>query len=340
MPTEEGHAPKAVANASTGPLTGEPAPPLSDRLRGRQITHIGHLNREELDEIIALAEWFRDNRYDPTYVDLLRGRIQGLVFVYESTRTRMGFEAAMAQLGGSSAYLPASSLQLARGETMPDTARALDPMIDVFVGRLWKQHAMEEVAANVNCPVINACTPVDHTTHVIAELMTMKQAVGKLDGLNLVYVGMARGIVHSFLRVCPVLEVNLTVAIPPSYKLVPEILAEAEARAKEAGTRLVVSHDLKDAVKDADYIQAATLIRSMLAGEQTPEEKEVKVPEWTVTEAVLAAAPAHCWYSHSGPAHRGICATDAVMDGPRSKIPQEARNAVYSKKAMLALMVR
>ena len=318
----------------------EPAPRLSDRLRGRKITHIGQLTRAEIDEIMALAEWFRDHRYAPTYADLLRGRVQGLVFVYESTRTRMGFEAAMAQLGGSTAYLPASSLQLARGETMADTARALDPMIDVFVGRLWKQDDMEEAAANVSCPVINACTPVDHTTHVIAEMMTMRQATGRLEGLNLVYHGMARGIVHSFLRVCPVMGINLTVAIPPSYKLVPAILAEGQARAREAGTRLAVSNVLTDAVRDADYIQAATLIRSMLAGEQTPEERLVKVPEWTVTEEVLSAAPAHCWYSHSGPAHRGICASDAVMDGPRSLIPQEAKNAVYSKKAMLALMVR
>lgn len=316
------------------------APALSDRLRGRKVPHIGHLAGDELLEIIALAEWFRDHRYDDTYVDLLRGRIMGLVMVYESTRTRMGFEAAMAQLGGSTAYLPSSAMQLARGETLADTARALDPMIDVFAGRLWKQTDMETVAANVSCPVVNACTPQDHTTHVIGELMTVRQAFGHLQGINLVYTGMARGIVHSFLRSCPPLGVNLTVAVPSSYTLVPEILAEAEALAKKFGTRLVVSHDLKDAVKDADFIQQATLIRSMLAGEQSPEEKLVEVPKWTVTEEVMAAAPAHCLYSHSGPAHRGICASDAVMDGPRSRIPQEARNAIFSKKAILALVVK
>jgi ornithine carbamoyltransferase len=316
------------------------APPLSDRLRGRKVPHIGHLNRDELLEIIALAEWFRDHRYDETYARLLQGRVQGLVMVYESTRTRMGFETAMAQLGGHTAYLPASAMQLARGETLADTARALDPMIDVFSGRLWKQTDMETVAKVVSCPVLNACTPEDHTTHVIGELMTVRQAFGHLEGINLVYTGMARGIVHSFMRCCPLLGINLTVAIPPSYKLVPEILAEAQALAQKGGSRLVVSNDLKDAVKDADFIQQATLIRSMLAGEQSPEEKLVEVPKWTVTEEVLAAAPRHCLYSHSGPAHRNICASDAVMDGPRSLIPQEAKNAIYSKKAMLALMVK
>lgn len=316
------------------------APELTNALRGRKVPHIGFLSPDEIRQLIALAEWFRDHRYDETYVNLLRGRIMGLVMVYESTRTRMGFEAAMAQLGGATAYLPASQLQLARGETMADTAQALDPMIDVFVGRLWKQADMDEVARIVSCPVINACTPLDHTSHVIGELMTVREACGKLEGVNLVYTGMARGIVHSFLRCCPGLGVNLTVAVPPSYTLDAGIWDEAQTLAKTYGTRMVVSHDLKDAVKDADYIQQATLIRSMLAGEQSPEEREVKVPEWTVTEEVMAAAPAHCRYSHSGPAHRGICATDAVMDGPRSMIAQEAKNAIYSKKAMLALMVR
>lgn len=321
--------------------TGQPAPKLSDNLRGKQVPHIGHMSAEEMLEVIALGEWFRDNRYDMTFVDLLRGRVQVLLFVYESTRTRMGFEAAMAQLGGSTVYLAAKQTQMGRGEKVDDTARALSPMMDTFAGRLWKQEDMDAVAENCDKPVLNACTPVDHTTHVLAELMTAKQVTGKdLKGLNLVYTGMARGIFHSFIRCCPKLGINLVLAEPSSYVPVPEIWEEGKALAEAAGTRLEIVNDLKDAVKDADFIQASTLIRSMLAGEQSPEEKEVIVPEWTVTEDVLAAAPAHCLYSHSGPAHRGICATDEVMDGPKSCIQDEALNAIYSKKALLALMVK
>ena len=152
---------------------------------------------------------------------------------------------------------------------------------------------------------------------------------------------MARGILHSFIRVCPVVGVNLTLAIPQSYARTvnEDILAEGRAKAADSGTSLEICTDLMEAVKDADYIQASTLIRSMLAGEQSPEEKEVEVPKWTVTEDVLAAARPDVLYTHSGPAHRNVCATDAVMDGPRSLIREEARNAFYSKKALLALMV-
>lgn len=321
--------------------SGQPAPTLSDNLRGMQVPHIGRLSGEQILEVIALGEWFRDNRYDPTFADLLRGRVQVLLFVYESTRTRMAFEAAMAQLGGATVYLAAEKTQMGRGEKIADTARALSPMMDTFAGRLWKQEDMDAVAAHCDKPVLNACTPVDHTTHVLGELMAIKQATGKeLAGLNLVYTGMARGILHSFIRCCPKLGIHLVLAEPPSYKAVPEIWAEGKALAEKAGTRLEIVHDLKAAVKDADFIQQSTLIRSMLAGEQSPEEKEVDVPRWTVTEDVLAAAPDHCLYSHSGPAHRGICASDAVMDGPRSIIETEALNAIYSKKALLALMVK
>jgi len=323
-------------------LAGAPAPDLSDALRGKQLPHIGVLDRQQLDEVIGLGEWFRDNRYDMTYADLLKGRVQALLFVYESTRTRMGFEAAMAQLGGTNSYLAAKDTQMGRGESMADTARALDQYIDVFSGRLWSQDDIDAACENMSVPVLNACTPVDHTTHVIGELMAIKQAKGQLEGLNLVYTGMARGILHSFIRACPVLGMNLVLAVPESYAetIVPEILEEGTSRAADAGVRLEVVTDLRQAVVDADFIQASTLMRSMLAGEQSPEEKAVDVPRWTVTEEVLGCARADVLYSHSGPAHRGVCATDAVLDGPRSIVPAEARNAIFSKKALLALMVR
>ena len=317
------------------------APKLSDNLRGKTLPHIGLLSREELDEIMALGEWFREHPKDKTYVNLLQGKLQGLLFVYESTRTRMGFTAAMTQLGGQTAFISAKDSQMGRGESMADTARALDQFIDVFAGRLWSQEDMDTAAENMTCPVFNACTPVDHTTHVIGELMAIRQAKGRLEGLNLVYTGMARGILHSFMRVCPVLGVNLTLAIPESYErtLNQDILKEGRERAQKAGTKLEVCTDLMKGVKDADFIQASTLMRSMLAGEQSPEEKEVDVPKWTVTDKVLDAAKPDVLYSHSGPAHRNVCATDSVMDGKRSRIREEANNAFYAKKALYALIV-
>ena len=153
---------------------------------------------------------------------------------------------------------------------------------------------------------------------------------------------MARGIMHSFLRACPVLGANLVVAVPESYAetIDQDILKEGQQKAEKSGTRLEVCTDLKKAVEGADFIQAATLMRSMLAGEQSPEEQAVDVPNWTVTDEVLDCAKSDVLYSHSGPAHRGVCATDNVLDGERSIVKEEARNAIFSKKALLALTVR
>jgi ornithine carbamoyltransferase len=172
--------------------------------------------------------------------------------------------------------------------------------------------------------------------------MAIKQAKGRLEGLNLVYTGMARGILHSFIRVCPVLGINLVLGIPESYAetVNPEILGEGQAKAEQAGTRLEIVTDMRKALADADFVQASTLMRSMLAGEQSPEEKRVDVPSYTVTDELLACAKPDVLYSHSGPAHRGVCATDEVLDGPRSCVREEARNAIFSKKALLALMVK
>jgi ornithine carbamoyltransferase len=326
----------------TKSLAGRPPPRISDRLRGRRLPHIGALTPAEIGEILDLAEWFGDNRYDPAHRTLLAGRVQGLLFVYPSTRTRLGFEAAMVQLGGQNIFMPTAGTQLARGESLVDTIRAIDQYVDVLTGRLWKQEEIDLCCATMEQPVINACTPTDHTTQVLGQLLTMRQYTGKLAGLNLVYVGMARGVLHSFLRVCPRLGINLVLAQPPSYvpTIDQAILAEGEALARQAQTRLEIVTDLRRAVAGAEYIEGGNLLRSRLAGEAAPEEEGVDVPRWTVTAEVLRAARPEVLYSHSGPAHREICATGEVLEGPRSLVTVEARNALYAKKALLALLVR
>jgi ornithine carbamoyltransferase len=318
------------------------APKISDRLKGKTVPHIGVLDRDDLNEIMDLGAWFRDNPADLTYANLLQGRVQALLFVYPSTRTRLGFEAAFAQLGGTNIYMPVEQTQMGRGETATDTGRAMDQYIDCFAGRLWKQSDIDDFASSMSSPVFNACTPVDHSTHVLGELMAIRQAKGELEGMNLVYTGMARGILHSYIRCAPALGINMVLAVPSSYAetIDADILKEGQQLASKSGSRLEIVTDLKKAVEGADFVQASTLIRSMLAGEQSPEEQAVVVADWTVTDEVLDCAKKDVLYSHSGPAHRGVCATDAVMDGKRQIIREETTNAIYSKKAMMALIVK
>ena len=312
---------------------------LSDKLRSRKIRHIGELSREEVYLILDLSQWFRSNKHDKRYLGLLAGKTQALLFVYESTRTRMGFEASMNRLGGANIYMPLATTMANKGETWADTARAMNRMADVVTLRLWDQSHVEEMAEHLDIALINACTPQDHTTQVLGQLLTMRQSHGKLDGLHVVYVGMARGVVHSLMRVCPLLGMHLTTACPESYLFDEAILAEGRRRAKENGVRLAVTHDLMAAVKEADVIEGGVLLRSKLAGEGVPEEEGVIVEKFRVTKEVLAAAKPGCTFQHSGPIFRGYEMTDEVLDDPKSLVWEEAENAMFCKQALLALLL-
>lgn len=312
---------------------------LGDKLRGRKIRQIGELSAEDVQLILDLAQWFRDNKADRRYGKLCEGKTQVLLFVYESTRTRMGFEAGMNQLGGSNIYMPVATTMVNKGETWADTARAMNRMADVVTLRLWDQSHVEEMAEVLDIPLINACTPQDHTTQVLGQLLTMRQAHGRLKGLHVVYVGMARGVVHSLMRVCPILGMHLTTACPESYRFDGAILAEGRERAKANGTTLSVKHDLMEAAKAADVIEGGVLLRSHLAGEAVPEEAGVVVDKFRVTKEVLAAAKPGCTFQHSGPIFRGYEMTDDVLDDPASLVWEEAENAMYCKKALLALLL-
>lgn len=308
-------------------------------MRGRRIRHIGELTREEVLAVLDLGQWMRERPADRTYADRGRGKTQGLVFVYESTRTRMGFETAMTELGGANIYMPTSTTMINKGETWADTARAMNRMVQLATLRLWDQAHVDEMAAQMDIPLINACSPQDHTTQVLGQLLTMRQSHGGLEGLTVCYVGMTRGVVHSLMRVCPLLGMHLTTACPSAYTFDPTVLADGMARARAAGTRITILHDLMEAVKTADVIEGGVLLRSKLAGESLPEEAQVIVDKFQVNRAVLQAAKRGCTFQHSGPIFRGYEMTDDVLDDPRSLVWEEAANAKYVKKALIAMLL-
>lgn len=313
---------------------------LKDTLTGRRVRHIGQLTKDEVNHILDLAQWFRDNKEDKTYLRLCEGKTQVLLFVYESTRTRMAFETAFNELGGSNLYMHTATTMVNKGETWADTARAINRMGHVATLRLWDQSHVDEMAEQLDIPLINACSPQDHTTQVLGQLLTMRQTHGKLEGLTAVYVGMARGVVHSLMRVCPLMGMNLTTACPEEYEFDKAALTDGKKLSEQYGTRLTVMHDLMEAAGDADVIEGGVLLRSKLAGEELPEEARVVPEKFRVTRKVMAAAKKGCTFQHSGPIFRGYEMSDDVLDDPSSLVWEEAENAKYVKKAMLALLLK
>jgi len=313
---------------------------IPDGMKGRKIRHIGELSQAEVTAILDLARWFRDHKAERPHDQLCGGRTQALLFVYESTRTRAGFETAMTELGGANLYMPLATTMANKGETWADTARALNRAVHLVTLRLWDQSHVDEMAAHVDIPLINACTPQDHSTQVLGQLLTMRQTHGRLEGLHVVYVGMARGVVHSLMRVCPVMGMDLTTACPEAYTFDKTVLADGQARARQYGTRLRILYDLREAVYDADVIEAGVLLRSKLAGERLQEEAQVVVEQFRVTRDIMAAARKGCTFQHSCPIFRGYEVADDVLDDPKSLVWEEAENAKYCKKALIAMLMK
>jgi ornithine carbamoyltransferase len=308
-------------------------------LKGRDLISMNDLSREEISTILEVAKDFKLASRVGRRDRLLEGKNLALIFVYESTRTRVGFEAAMAQLGGHTIYLPTETMMVARGEPWKDTARVLSRIVNGIVARLFEDETAYEVAKYADIPVINASTPKDHPVQTLGELYTILEKKGRLDGLKLTYLGMTRALCHSLLLACPKVGMDIAIAYPDIYALDEKILAQAREYAKETGAEITLTHNLLEAVKDADIVYACILVRSRLAGEKVAEEQKIDIGQYQITPEVLNHAKEDAIFMHAGPAFRGLEVTDEVMEGPKSVVWDEAENAFHTKKAVLALLL-
>jgi len=308
-------------------------------LRGRDILSINDLSREEIYTILEVAKEFKLEGAFGRYERLLEGKNLALIFAYESTRTRIGFEAAMHQLGGDCVYLPIRTMMAARGEPWKDTARVLDRIVDGVAARLLEEEAIYELAEYAEIPVINSSTPTDHPVQTLGELLTILEKKGRLEGLKLTYNGMTRALCHSLLLACPKLGMDIAVSYPEVYTIDEKVLKEAKKNAEETGAKITLTHDLKEAVKDSDVVYDCILMRSYLAGEKVTDEDKILIQKYQVTDEIMKLAKDDAIFMHPGPAFRGYEVTDEVMEGPQSVVWDEVENAFYAKKAVLALVL-
>ena len=192
-------------------MATEERPQISERLRGRQLPHIGHMERDDVLDVMALGDWFREHPRNRSCADLLRGRLQVLLFVYESTRTRMGFEAAMAQLGGHAINLEDHQIGVSQREDVKDVARVTSSMCDGIVARVKAHQVLIELAANSAVPVINGLSDWTHPCQALSDLMTIHEHFGKLDGQKVAFIGDANNVARSLLSGC--VKMGLSFAI-------------------------------------------------------------------------------------------------------------------------------
>ena len=267
----------------------------------------------------------------------LAGKAVGIFLEKASTRTRVSFEVAIAQLGGHPVFLPAQEIQLGRGETVADTARVLSRYLDALVIRTFGQDRLEEWARHATIPIINGLTDSHHPCQILADLMTIDEKKGRLAGLEVAYVGDGNNVAHSLLEGCAMMGMTCRIAAPAGYQPDAEVVKWAEVQAAKTGGGIQVGEDPRVAVRGADVLYT-DVWTSMGQEAEAPKRRGVFRP-YQINADLLRLAKPDAIVLHCLPAHRGEEITDDVMEGPQSVIFDQAENRLHVQKAVLEMLV-
>lgn len=290
---------------------------------------VSDLNKEEFTYLIKRAIDFKINR--GFQKNFLSGKSIGMIFEKPSTRTRVSFEVAIYQLGGYPVYLSPTELQLSRGETIKDTAQVLSRYLDAVVIRTFSHNTIEEFAKWSTVPVINALTDEHHPCQALADIMTIIEKKGKLQGIKLTFVGDGNNVANSLIEASALVEIKINIATPEGCEPLMEIIEKAKAF-----TEVKIFHDPQEAVKDADVIYTDVWL-SM--GEEENIKKKEKFKNFQLNTELLKKAKSDAIVMHCLPAHRGEEITDEVLDSPQSVVLDQAENRLYTEKAILEFLL-
>jgi ornithine carbamoyltransferase len=292
----------------------------------RDFLAIPDYTREELIALFDLAEQMRDGRYTDKP---LAGKSLAMIFMKASTRTRVSFEVGTWQLGGHALFLSSRDVQLGRGEPIADTARVLSRYVDGIMIRTFAQSEVEELARYAAVPVINGLTDLLHPCQVLADLLTIRQHLGTLDGRHVAWVGDGNNMANSWIDAAYRLGFDLTLACPEGYDPDPAILKRAQSA---ANVRVV--RDPAQAVEGADVVN--TDVWASMGQEDEQAERMKAFKGFIVDEALMSRAQQDAIFMHCLPAHRGEEVSAEVIDGLQSVVWDEAENRLHVQKAVMA----
>lgn len=280
---------------------------------------------DALDRKAARAAWPKGK---PDADAPLAGHVLAMVFEKNSTRTRVSFDMAMRQLGGSAITLESGTSQLGRGETIADTARVLSRMVDVIMLRTDDHAKIEELAHYASVPVINGLTDDSHPCQIMADLLTLLEQGKALPGLEVAWLGDGNNVLNSIIEAAGLLRFNVRVGTPKGYE--PELRFIEQARA--LGATITLTNDAAEAARGADVVVTDTWV-SM--GQDHAHNKLAAMAPFQVDEQLMSLAGPAATFLHCLPAHRGEEVTDPVIDGPQSAVWDEAENRIHAQKSVL-----
>ena len=304
-------------------------------MMARDFLTITDLGEPKLRRLFRAAARFKRRRTAGRRA--LAGKTVALVFQKPSMRTRVAFEVAVLQLGGSVIYLGQEDIQLGQREPVKDVARVLSRYVDGIVVRTFAHTNAEEFAAYASVPVINGLSDLVHPCQALADLFTLRERFGRLKGLRLAYVGDGNNVLHSLVEGCAMLGVHVTVATPSRYRPDASIWKAAVRRARARGTSVRWEADPRAAVRGADVVYTDVWV-SM--GQERERAKRLRTfGAYQLNQALLKHVPSGCRIMHCLPAHRGEEITDEVMESPRSLIFDQAENRLHVQKALLLMLL-
>jgi len=292
---------------------------------------VADLSKDDIIRLLDSADAFKDRRGH--HGRPLQGKSLAMIFEKPSTRTRVSLEVACSELGGHPLYLSASELQLGRGETVADTARVLSRYVHGITARVFSHNTVIQLAKHASVPVVNALSDWEHPLQILADLQTMRQHFGRLEGLRVGWIGDGNNVCNSLILASAILGMEVCVASPAGYEPKTRIMKEAE----RLGGRISVFSEPEDAARGADVLVTDTWV-SM--GDEAEEAERLRVfGKYQVNSELMRLASEDAIALHCLPAHRGQEITDEVMDGEQSAVFDEAENRMHTSKAVMAWLM-
>ncbi len=298
-------------------------------LKGRSFIDLSDFERYELRSILDTGHELKLKQKRGEPHELLKGKSLAMIFMKSSTRTRVSFEVGMTQLGGHALYLETGGTQLGRGETISDTAQVLSRYVDGIMARVYGHDEITDLARHASVPVINGLSDLLHPCQIMADMMTIEEHKGSLEGLKIAYVGDSNNVSNSIMQGCTIMGMDVTIGSPKGYTPVEAIMKKATALSKKYKTSLEASNDPKEAVKNADVIYTDTFF-SM--GQERSKEKEDALMPFQVNRSLVETAKDNVIVMHCLPAHRDEELTSDIMDDPRySVVFDQAENRLHAQ---------
>ena len=310
---------------------------VAQHLKGRDFVRIGTWNSEELKTALDLADELKELRKQREPHELLPGRMLGMIFQKPSTRTRVSFEVGIVELGGYGLYLSANDLQLGRGETIKDTGHVLERYLDAIMIRTFAQEDVEQLAEHADIPVINGLTDYAHPCQALADLMTIRERLGRLSGARLAYLGDGNNVCVSLMVGAARFGMRFVAATPKGYEPDANAVNAARRAAVQMGGTVELVRDPREAAREADVLY--TDVWTSMGQEKESERRRKDLAGFQIDDQLLSHASPDAIVLHCLPAHYGEEITEEVLYGPHSAVWDQAENRLHAQKALLALIV-